>query len=98
MNPPSARWLGGVGVVLAVIAQRGAANKLTCVVAFMCGLVSANAALDLGVLLTNVAFTLRFAGTAPREDEFAITHLPSLSRWSRGRAESMSAQMALQSA
>lgn len=75
-EPPSARWLGGVGVALAVVAQRGAANKLACVLAFMRCLGAANTALDFGVLLTNVAFTLRFARATPRETEFAITHSP----------------------
>lgn len=61
-------------MAFAVVAEGCPANKLAGVVAFVRGLLSAHAALDLGVLLACVAFALRFAGAAPCEVEFAITH------------------------
>ena len=49
-----------VGVAFAVIAEGCPANKLPCVIAFVCGMLSANTALHCGVLVLLVFVFVHF--------------------------------------
>ena len=65
-----------VGVAFAVLAEWRPANKLSCVIAFVCGLLSAHAALHCGVLGAYAAFAGGFARAAPCKIKGAVTHAP----------------------
>ncbi len=65
-----------VGVAFAVIAEWCPANKLPCVIAFVCGLLSANTALHCGVLGAYAAFASGFARATPYKIKGAVTHDP----------------------
>ena len=75
-EPPSTCRFRCVGVAFAVLAEWHPANKLTGVVAFVCGLLSAHAAPHCGVLGAYAAFASGFALAAPCKIKGAVTHAP----------------------
>ncbi len=75
-EPPSTCRFRCVGVAFAVLAEWCPANKLSCVVAFVRGLLSTNAALHCGVLGAYAAFAGGFALAAPCKIKGAVTHAP----------------------
>ena len=73
---PSSCRFRCVGVAFAVVADGCPANKLSCVIAFVCGLLSAHAALHCGVLGAYAAFAGGFALAVPCNIKGAVTHAP----------------------
>ena len=83
-----------VGVAFAVVAEWSPANKLPCVVAFVGGLSTADAALHLFMLLTHLPLASCAATPAPSNVKFATVHAlpPCAARAASTAASSASAR------